>query len=63
MKCFTFTKEMQSGLEVQPLQATLVNQGEEYNLIAQEVKSAVQGRTSSSTYTTEAGIRGVVIHM
>ena len=63
MKCFTFTKEMRSGLEVQPLQATLANQGEEYNLIAQEVESAVQGRTSSSTYTTEAGIRGVVIHM
>ena len=63
MKCFTFTKEMRSGLEVQPLQVTLANQGVEYDLIAQEVKSAVQGRISSSTYTTEAGIRGVVIHM
>ena len=54
---------MQSGLEVQPLQATLANQGVEYNLIAQEVESIVQGRTSSSTYTTVAGIRGVVVHM
>ena len=62
-KCFTFTEEMQSGLEVQPLQATLVNQGVEYDLIAQEVESAVQGRTSSSTYTTETGIRGMVVHM
>ena len=45
------------------MQATLANQGVEYNLIAQEVESTVQGRTSSSTYTTEAGIRGVVVHM
>ena len=63
MKCFTFTEEMQSGLEVEPLQATLANQGVEYDLIAQEVKSTVRGRTSSSTYTTEADIRGVVVHM
>ena len=63
MKCFTFTEEMRSGLEVQPLQATLVNQGVEYDLIAQEVESTVQGRTSSSTYTTETGIRGMVVHM
>ena len=62
-KCFTFTEEMQSGLEVRPLQATLVNQGVKYDLIAQEVESTVQGRTLSSTYTTEAGIRGVVVHM
>ena len=45
------------------MQATLANQGVEYDLIAQEVESIVQGRTSSSTYTTEAGIRGVVVHM
>ena len=62
-KCFTFIKEMQSGLEVEPLQATLANQGVEYNLIAQEVESAVQGRVLSSTYTTETGISGVVVHM
>ena len=62
-KCFTFTEEMHSGLEVRPLQATLVNQRVEYDLIAQEVESTVQGRTSSSTYTTETGIRGVVVHM
>ena len=62
-KCFAFTEEMRSGLEVEPLQATLANQEVEYYLIAQEVKSTVQGRTSSSTYTTEAGIRGMVVHM
>ena len=32
-------------------------------LIAQEVESTVQGRKASSTYTTEAGIRGMIIHM
>ena len=63
MKHFTFTEEMRSGLEVKPLQATLANQEVECDLIAQEVESTVQGRTSSSTYTTEAGIRGVVVHM
>ena len=62
-KCFTFTEEMRSGLEVQPLQATLANQGVKYDLIAQEVESAVQGRISSSTYTTKTGIRGMVVHM
>ena len=62
-KCFTFTEEMRSGLEVRPLQATLANQGVEYDLIAQEVKSAVQGRISFSTYTTETGIRGMVVQM
>ena len=60
-ECFTFTKEIQSGLEVKPLQVTLANQGVEYDLIAQEVESAVQGRISSSTYTTETGIRGMVV--
>ena len=54
---------MRSGLEVKPLQATLANQEVEYDLIAQEVESTVQGRTSPSTYTTETGIRGVVVHM
>ena len=44
-KCFTFTEEMRSGLEAQPLQATLVNQGVEYDLIAQEVKSAEYRRS------------------
>ena len=45
------------------MQATLANQGVEYDLIAQEVESTVQGRTLSSTYTTKAGIRGMVVHM
>jgi hypothetical protein len=62
-KCFTFTKEIRSGLEVEPLQVTLANQEVEYDLIAQEVESTVPGRTSSSTYTSETGIRGMVVHM
>ena len=40
-----------------------MSQEEECYLIAQEVKSTVQGQKASSTYTTEAGIRGVVVHM
>ena len=63
MKCFTFTKEMRSGLEVEPLQATLANQGVEYDLIAQEVESAEYRRRMSSTYTTRARTRGMVLHM
>ena len=62
-RCFTFTKKMQSGLEVKPLQATLVNQGVEYDLIAQEVESAKYRRRKSSTYTTKTCTRGVVLHM
>ena len=62
-KCFTFTEEMRSGLEVQPLQATLANQGVEYDLIAQEVESAEYRRRVSSTYTTRARTRGMVLHM
>ena len=63
MKCFTFTEEMQSGLEVRPLQVTLANQEVEYDLIAQEVESAEYRRGMSSTYTTKTHIRGVVLHM
>ena len=62
-KCFTFTEEMLSGLEVEPLQATLVNQGVEYDLIAQEVKSAEYRRRVSRTYTTRMRTRGMVLHM
>ena len=32
-------------------------------MITQEVESTIQGRKVSSTYTSEAGIRGMVIHM
>ena len=63
MKCFTFTEEMQSGLEVEPLQATLANQEVEYDLIAQEVESAEYRRRVSSTYTTRMCTRGMVLHM
>ena len=62
-KCFTFTEEMRSGLEVQPLQVSLANQGVEYCLIAQEVESAEYRRRVSSTYTTRARTRGMVLHM
>ena len=37
--------------------------GVEYDLIAQEVKSAKYRRGMSSTYTTRAHIRGMVLHM
>ena len=62
-RCFTFTEEMRSGLEVKHLQATLANQGVEYNLIAQEVESAEYRRRKSSTYTTRTRTRGMVLHM
>ena len=62
-KCFTFTEEMRSGLEVQPLQVTLANQEVEYYLIAQEVESAEYRRRVSSTYTTRMRTRGMVLHM
>ena len=45
------------------MQATLANQGVEYNLIAQEVKSAEYRRRVSSTYTTRARTRDMVLHM
>ena len=54
---------MRSGLEVRPLQATLVNQEVEYYLIAQEVESAEYRRRVSSTYTTRTHTRGMVLHM
>ena len=62
-KCFTFTKEIRSGLEARPLQVSLANQGVEYDLIAQEVKSAEYRRRMSSTYTTRVCTRGMVLHM
>ena len=45
------------------MQATLVNQKVEYDLIAQEVESAEYRRRVSSTYTTRTHTRGVVLHM
>ena len=62
-KCFTFTKGMQSGWKARPLQVSLANQEVEYDLIAQEVKSAEYRRRVSSTYTTRTRTRGVVLHM
>ena len=63
MKCFTFTKEMQSGWKARPLQVSLANLEVEYDLIAQEVESARYRRRMSSTYTTRRCTRGVVLHM
>ena len=63
MKCFTFTEEMRHGLEARPLQVSLVNQEVEYYLIAQEVESTEYRRRVSSTYTTRAHTRGMVLHM
>ena len=62
-KCFTFTEEMRSGWKVRPLQVSLANQGVDYDLIAQEVKSAEYRRRVSSTYTTRMRTRGMVLHM
>ena len=45
------------------MQATLANQGVEYDLIAQEVESADYRRRVSSTYTTRMRTRGVVLQM
>ena len=63
MRCFTFTEEMRSGLGARPLQVSLANQEVEYDLISQEVESAEYRRRVSSTYTTRARTRGVVLHM
>ena len=46
-----------------PLQVSLANQEGEYDLIAQEVESAEYKREVSSTYTTRARTRGMVLHM
>ena len=45
------------------MQAILVNQEVEYDLIAQEVESAEYRRRVSSTYTTRTCTRGMVLHM
>ena len=45
------------------MQATLVNQGVECYLIAQEVESAEYRRRVSSAYTTRTHTRGVILHM
>ena len=62
-KCFTFTKEMQSSLEVGTFAGVTSKPGGECNLIAQEVESAEYRRRVSSTYATRTRTRGVVLHM
>ena len=49
--------------KARPLQVSLANQEAEYYLIAQEVESTEYRRGLSSTYTTRARTRGVVLHM
>ena len=49
--------------KARPLQVSLANQEVKYDLIAQEVESAEYRRRVSSTYTTRAHTRGVVLHM
>ena len=49
--------------KARPLQVSLANQEVKYDLIAQEVESAEYRRGMSSTYTTRARTRGVVLHM
>ena len=45
------------------MQVSLANQEVKYDLIAQEVESTEYRRRVSSTYTTRARTRGVVLHM
>ena len=59
-KCSTSTEENEVVWKARPLQVSLVNQEVEYDLIAQEVESAVYRRRMSSTYTTRTCTRGVV---
>ena len=62
-KCFTFTKEMRSGLESVTFAGVTSEPRSEYDLIAQEGESAEYRRRMSSTYTKGTRIRGVVLHM
>ena len=62
-KCSTSTKENEVVWKARPLQVSLANQEVEYDLIAQEVKSAEYRRRVSSTYTTRTCTRGMVLHM
>ena len=62
-KCSTPIEESEVVWKERPLQVSLANQEVEYYLIAQEVESAEYRRGVSSTYTTGAHTRGVVLHM
>ena len=62
-KCSTSTEENEVVRKARPLQVSLANQEAKYDLIAQEVESAEYRRGMSSTYTTRAHIRGMVLHM
>jgi hypothetical protein len=62
-KCSTSTEENEVVWKARLLQVSLANQEVKYDLIAQEVESAEYRRRVSSTYTTRARTRGVVLHM
>ena len=62
-KCSTLTEESEVVRKARPLQVSLANQEVKYDLIAQEVESTDYRREVSSTYTTRACTRGVVLHM
>ena len=60
---FHFYRGNRSSLEVVTFAGVTSEPGGECYLIAQEVESAEYRRRVSSTYTTRAHIRGVVLHM
>ena len=62
-ECSTSTEENEVVWKARPLQVSLANQEVKYYLIAQEVESAEYRRGVSSTYTTRACTRGMVLHM
>ena len=60
---FHFYRGKRSSLKVVTFAGVTSEPGGECYLIAQEVESAEYRRGLSSTYTTGARIRGVVLHM
>ena len=62
-KCSTSTEENEVVWMARPFTGVTSEPGGEYYLIAQEVESGEYRRGKSSTYTTRAHTRGVVLHM
>ena len=60
---FHFYRGNRSGLRSETFAGVTSEPGGEYCLIAQEVESTEYRRGLSSTYTTRARTRGVVLHM
>ena len=61
--CSTSTEEIEVVLVAVTFAGVTSEPGGEYYLIAQEVESGEYRRGMSSTYTTRARTRGVVLHM